>query len=141
MLPNLSVFLVIAFVLLLTVLLDRLLLKPVLRIMAERERAIKSARELAEAAAWRAKAATAEFEGKTAAARAEVYRQMDEMRRAALNHRQELLAATRAEADQAVADAAARLKAEAEAARRQLERDADALGAAVAERILGRKAS
>ena len=141
MLPDLSVVWVIFFVLLLTILLDRLLFKPILRVMGEREAAIRSARELAERSASEARAATAEFEQKTAAARTEIYRQMDEMRRTATIERTETLARTRAEAEAQIAEASARLAAEAEEARRKLTAEADALGAAVAERILGRKAS
>ena len=141
MLPDLSGVWVIFFVLLLTLLLDRLLFKPILRVMGEREGAIRSARELAERSASEAHAATAEFQQKTTAARTEIYRQMDEMRRAATNERAEILARTRAEAEAQIADASARLAAEADEARRKLTADAEALGAAVAERILGRKAS
>ena len=48
MIPDLSVVWVIVFVLTLAVILDRLLLRPVTRVMQEREGAIRSARELAE---------------------------------------------------------------------------------------------
>ena len=136
-----SVLWVIFFVLLLTALLNRLLFKPVLGVMAARERAVTSARELAERSATEARLASAEFEKKTAEARTELYRQMDEMRRAAMEERAEIMARTRAEAESEIAAASARLAAEAEEARRRLDADADALGAAVAERILGRKAS
>jgi len=141
LLPDLSVFWVIFFVLLLTALLNRLLFKPVLRVMEERERAIRSARELADRSADNARLASAEFEKKTAEARAELYRQMDEMRRAAMNERADIMTRTRAEAESEIAAATAKLTAEAEEARRRLSTEADALGAAVAERILGRKAS
>jgi F-type H+-transporting ATPase subunit b len=141
LLPDLSVLWVIFFVLLLTVVLDRLLFRPVLRVMGEREQAIRSARELAERSANEARLASAEFEKKTAEARAELYRQMDEMRRSAMNERAEILARTRAEAESEIAAASAKLAAEADEARRRLSADADALGVAVAERILGRKAS
>lgn len=141
MLPDLSVFWVIFFVLLLTALLNRLLFKPVLRVMEERERAIRSARELADRSANDARLASAEFEKKTAEARADLYRQMDEMRRAAMNERVDIMTRTRAEAESAIAAATAKLTAEAEEARRRLGAEADALGAAVAERILGRKTS
>jgi F-type H+-transporting ATPase subunit b len=141
MLPNLSVLWVIFFVLVLTFVVDRLLLKPVLGVIRRREEAIESARELARRSATEAQAATAEFERKTTAARAEMYREMDEMRRAALGHRAEIVAQTRAEAEAQVAEAITRLDAEAAAARRTLEADARVLGAAAADRILGRKAS
>lgn len=141
MLPDLSVLWVIFFVLLLTVILDRLLFKPVLRVIEQREHAIESARELAERAAAEARSAAAEFDRKTGEARGEIYRQMDEMRRAALAERAEIVGRTRAEAEAEVAAAAATLQAEAEEARRRLSAEADALGAAAAERILGRRVS
>lgn len=141
MLPDLSVVWVIFFVLLLTILLDRLLFKPVLRVVEARGRAISSARDLAERSASEARLAAAEFEQKTAAARGELYRQMDEMRRTATSERAEILARTRAEADAEIASASQQLTADAEEAKRRLEADAETLGAAVAERILGRQAS
>ena len=141
MLPNLSVLWVIFFILVMTFVVDRLLLKPVLGVIRRREEAIESARELAKRAAADAQAATAELDRKTAAARADLYRDMDEMRRAALGRRAEIVAQTRAEAEAQVAEAITRLDAEAADARRTLEQDAQALGAAAAERILGRKAS
>lgn len=141
MIPDLSVLWVIAFVLLLTVILDRLLLRPVTRVMQARTAAIESAREMAEAAQSRAQAAADELDAKTRAARAEVYRQMEDKRRAALASRADLLTATRAEVDRSVADASTRLAGQAIAARMQLERDADALANTIVERVLGRKAS
>jgi F-type H+-transporting ATPase subunit b len=140
-LPDLSVLWVIFFLLVLTIVLDRLLFRPIQRVMHQREEAARSARELAERSAREAAAATAEFEKKTSAARAEVYRQMDEVRRTALEARAQILAQTRAEADQQVAAAAAQLVADAEDAKRRLSVEAEALGSAAAERILGRKAS
>jgi F-type H+-transporting ATPase subunit b len=140
-LPDLSVLWVIFFVLLLTVILDRLLFKPILRVIAEREHAIRSARELAERSATEARAAAAEFERKTADARGEIYRQMDEMRRAALAERAEIMTRTRADADAEIAAASVKLQAEVEQARRTLTAEADTLGSAAAERILGRRAA
>jgi F-type H+-transporting ATPase subunit b len=140
-LPDLSVVWVIGFVLVLSILLDRLLLRPVTRIMKARESAIGSARELAETSRARAQAAMDEFDAKTRAARAEVYRQMEENRRAALATRAELVAATRREVERSMGEATVRLQTQAAAARTQLERDADALANTIVERVLGRKAS
>ena len=98
-------------------------------------------RELAERSASEARAAAAEFERRTAAARAEIYKQMDEMRRAALAERADILARTRAEAEAGIAQASAALQAEADEARRRLAADAEQLGQAAADRILGRRAS
>jgi F-type H+-transporting ATPase subunit b len=140
-LPDISVLWVIFFVLVLTIVLDRLLFKPIQRVMRERAAAIQSARELAERSAREARSAATEFEQRTSAARAEIYRQMDEMRRAALAERAEILARTRAEAEAHIAAAGAKLQADADDVRRRLAADAEALGAAAAERILGRRAS
>ncbi len=141
MIPDLSVVWVIAFVLLLTVILDRLLLRPITRVMREREEAIRSARDLAEQSQARAQAAIEEFDAKTRAARAEVYRQMDEKRRAALASRAALLADTRQEIERTTDEASQRLAAQAAAARGQLDAQADELASTIVERVLGRKAS
>lgn len=141
MLPNLSILWVIGIVLLLSVILDRLLFRPITRVIAERERRVASARQLAEESAAKASAATAEFDQKTAAARAEVYRQMDDMRRAALDRRADLIARTRQETEAALAEATERVRKDAEVARARLAEDADALGRAAAERILEQKVS
>ena len=66
---------------------------------------------------------------------------MDEVRKTAMQARADMLAATRAEAEREIAAASAQLQAEAEDARRRLTAEAEALGTAAAERILGRKAS
>jgi F0F1-type ATP synthase membrane subunit b/b' len=139
--PDLTTAWVIAFVLVLSVLLDRLLLRPVTRVMRERQGAIRAAGDLAEASRARAKAAASELDGRTREARADVYRQMDEKRRTALERRAELVASTRREVEQSIAQATARVRAQAGAARAQLDRDANALASTIVERVLGRKAS
>jgi len=139
--PGLSVIWVILFVLLLALALDRLLFKPLTRVMGERETRVKSAIELANQAAARAKAATAEFEQRTQAAQGEVYREMDETRRAALERRQELLGQTRRDVDASVAEARARVADQAATARARLEQESAALADAVATRVLGREVS
>jgi F-type H+-transporting ATPase subunit b len=140
-LPDLSVVWVIVFVLLLVAIVNRLLFQPVLRVMHEREGAIASARELARASAAKAEHAAAEYEARTGAARAEVYREMDETRRAALDARTDILAQTRREAEAAVVAARERVQTDAEAARRALAAEADRLGGTIVERVLGRRAS
>ena len=141
MLPDLLVVWVIGLVLVLSILLDRLLLRPVTRTMKARENAIGSAREVAETSGARAQAAVDELDAKTRAARADVYRQMEETRRAALATRAELVAATRREVERSMGEATVRLRTQADAARTQLERDAEALAGTIVERVLGRKAS
>lgn len=141
MLPDLSVAWVIGLVLVLSIVLDRLLLRPVTAVMKARESAIGSARELAETSRTRAQAAMDEFDAKTRAARTDVYSQMEENRRAALATRAELVADTRREVERSLGEATVRLRTQADAARAQLERDADALAGSIVERVLGRRAS
>lgn len=136
---NLSLFWVIAFLLVLAWTLDRTLIKPLTRVMQEREQAIASARELAESATQRAAAAVREFEEKRAEARADIFKQMDKMRQDLLVHREDILQKARIEADAAFKEASTRLSAQTEDARAQLEHDAQALGIAVAEQMLDRK--
>ena len=141
MLPNLSVLWVIFFVLLLTFIVDRMLLRPFARVMKQREEAITAARLLADTAARRAAEATREFEQRTAAARGEMFQQMDEMRREANARRQQMVAETRTEIERTVAEASAKVQADVTAARERLRKDAEALGAEAADRILGRHVS
>jgi F-type H+-transporting ATPase subunit b len=139
--PGLSVIAVIVIVLLLALVLNWGLFRPITRIMREREAAINTATELAQAAAARAAAATAEFEQKVRDAQAGLYQEMDRERRAALDARAALVADARREVEATLAESAARLESQVADARRKLEQEADALGAAVAERMLGRKVS
>ena len=139
MIPDLSVFWVIFFVLLITTLLNLLLFKPLLAVKSKREGAVKSARALAESAAARAQQAADEFELRTKAARTDVYQQMDATRRAAEERRAQLLAVARQQAARSTADAAALMAAETAEARVRIESDADALAGAIAERVLGRQ--
>jgi len=139
--PGLSVIWVIFFVLLLAVILDRLLFRPLGRVIGEREARVKSALDLAGKAAESARNAAAEFKGRTSTAHADVYRQMDEARRAALERRGEMLGQTRREVEVSIEAARARLAEQADEARGQLDRQADELADAVVTRVLGRKPS
>jgi F-type H+-transporting ATPase subunit b len=140
-LPGLAVFWVIVIVLVLAFVLDRGLFRPLNRVMREREAAIRSAHDMAQAAADRAREAAEQFEQRTRAAQAEVYREMDENRRLANEKRAAAMAETRKDVDAQLAEATLRLKAQADRARADLEKEADALGEEIVDRVLGRKAS
>ena len=139
MIPDLSVFWVIFFVLLLAFLLNQLLFKPLTRVISAREGAVQSARQLADTANRQAQEALDEFEARTRAARAEVHQQMEATRRAAEQRRASLVAEARQQSDAMRAEAASRLAQETEAARGRISLDADALANAIAARILGRQ--
>lgn len=138
MLPNLSVVFVVFAVVLLAVVLDRVLFKPLLRVMRERDTAIKSALQLAESATAKAQAASAEFDANVTAARTDLYRQMDERRKAADGYRKELMTKTRADVDEQLAKAKAELEAQTAQARATLDGDAEQLGRDIAAKVLGR---
>ncbi|MGE3276018.1 MAG: ATP synthase F0 subunit B [Vicinamibacterales bacterium] len=136
--PDSSVFLVIALVLVSTVLLNTLIFQPILRVMNQRAGAVRDARELADSAAKKAADAAAEYDRTLTAARTDVYRQMDEKRRAALDSRASLLAATRRDVEQELASATARVREQSSAARQSIDQQAGELAGAIVERVLGR---
>lgn len=136
--PDVTTLWVVGFLLLCTFLLNTLVFQPILRIIDERATAVRSARELAESAAHKATAAAAEYDQKLNAARAEVYRQMDDMRKAALDKRAELLGSTRSTVEQELKAATARVQQESNEARAALDRDAANLAGAIVSRVLGR---
>jgi F-type H+-transporting ATPase subunit b len=137
-LPDLTVIPVIVAILMLVAVFDRVLFKPLTRVMRERESAVKSAVQMADTAAARAQAASAELDARVAAARADTYRQMDDRRRAAQDYRTELIGQTRTEIETTLAAARATLESHTTEARTTLEHDAAAIGDEIARKILGR---
>ena len=85
MIPDLSVLWVIVLVLALTFIVQRFLFGPLLRVMHERESATAKAQALAAEAGRRAQAATVDYDAQMSAARNDLYRQMDTVRRGALD--------------------------------------------------------
>ena len=136
--PDITTLWVVGFLLLCTYLLNTLVFVPILRIIEERAGAVRGAKELAESSAQKAAAAAAEYDKKLNTARAEVYRQMDDMRKAALDKRGELLASTRATVEQELRAASQRVQQESAEARAALDRDASTLAGAIVSRVLGR---
>lgn len=138
MIPDITSLWVIALLLLCTALLNTLIFKPILAVIDQRGRAVNEARELAQAAAARASAASTEYTQQLNAARSDVYRQMDDTRRAALDRRTALLGETRAAVEQALREATARVQQQSADARATLDREADDLASAIVSRVLGR---
>lgn len=138
MTPDISTLWVVFFLLLCTVLLNTLIFQPILKVIDARTDAVRGARELAESAATKAASAAAEYERKLNAARADVYKQIDDTRRAAMDKRATLLAETRVAVERETADATATVANESAAARASLDRDATELAGAIVDRVLGR---
>ena len=138
MIPDITSLWVIGFLLTCTFLLKTLIFEPILRVIEARGQAVADARQMADTAADRANLATTEYTQKLNAARTDVYRAMDEKRRAALESRAALIGETRAMVERELADASHRLRQEADEARGRLEREADALAGVIVSRVLGR---
>jgi F-type H+-transporting ATPase subunit b len=136
--PDITALWVIAFLLLTTYLLNTLIFQPILTVIAARNKAVTDARDLAQSASDRATAANTEYSQKLNAARSEVYRQMDDKRRAAMDQRASLVADTRAGVERELADATTQVKQQAADARATLDREADSLAGAIVSRVLGR---
>ena len=138
MIPDLSALWVIALLLTCTFLLNMLIFQPILRVIEARLKAVSDARALAQSAADRATAATTEYTQTLNAARSDVYRQMDETRRVALDRRAALLAETRGTVERELSDATRRVQEQAVEARASLDREADQMAGAIVSRVLGR---
>ena len=138
MIPDISTLWVVFFLLLCTFLLNTLIFQPILKVIDQRTTAVRGARELAESAATKAAAALAEYNTKLNAARAEVYKQIDDTRRAALDQRAAVLADTRQIVEREAQSAAARVSQESAEARAALDRDASDLANAIVTRVLDR---
>jgi F-type H+-transporting ATPase subunit b len=138
MIPDISTLWVVFLLLLCTVILNTLIFKPILGIIDERGNAVRGARELAESASTKAAAAAAEYDRKLNTARAEVYAQIDETRRTALDRRAQLLAETRQVVERETQSATARVAQESASARASLDREATDLANAIVARVLDR---
>jgi F-type H+-transporting ATPase subunit b len=135
-----SVLFVISIVLVCVFVLNALIFKPVLRVTEARLGAVREATMMAATAATRAASASAEYDTTLTAARTEVYRQMDDTRRAALDRRAALLDETKRQVETEIADATVRVTSEAAEARARIDREAGVLAGAIVDRVLGRPA-
>jgi F-type H+-transporting ATPase subunit b len=135
-----SVLFVISIVLVCVFVLNALIFKPVLRVTEARLGAVREATMMAATAATRAASASAEYDTTLTAARTEVYRQMDDTRRAALDRRAALLHETKRQVETEIADATVRVTSEAAEARARIDREAGVLAGAIVDRVLGRPA-
>jgi F0F1-type ATP synthase membrane subunit b/b' len=138
MIPDITTLWVVFFLLLCTVILNTLIFQPILRIIDARGGAVREARELAESASTKATAAAAEYDRTLNAARTEVYAQLDDTRRAALEKRAQLLTDTRQTVERDTKAATARVAQDSAAARTSLDREATDLANAIVTRVLDR---
>lgn len=122
-----------------TLVLKPVLLDPMLKLFEERERATLGARAKARHIDEKSAGALAKYEGEMAKARSEASAERDRIRGEAIKREQEILAQVRADATKVIEDGKRAAQGEAIKAREALKRDASALSADVASRVLGRE--
>jgi F0F1-type ATP synthase membrane subunit b/b' len=138
-LPDLSLFLAMAFFWATYWILRQTVFKPLGSILAEREKASAGAAEALDKALDSRKEKLAEIDRRLTEARREAMAASDAARTAANARRAEILEAARQKARQKAADAQKGLDAEVARAREQLRKDAHVMAAEIATRALGRK--
>jgi len=115
--------------------------KPLAKILKERYDATEGARKQAEASLAKADQKAAEYEAALKAARAESYKELEQMRRNLQEDRAARLRESRSRAEAAATQAKAALRAEVEELKKGLEAESDALASRIADRILRGRAA
>ncbi len=115
--------------------------KPLAKILRERHDATEGARKLAAESLAKADERAAEYEAALRAARAETYKELEQMRRKLQDERAARLHESRARAEAAAAQARAALHAEVEELKKGLEAESDVLATRIADKILRGRAA
>ena len=115
--------------------------KPLERVLAERREATEGARKKAAESLERAAAKTAAYEESLRAARNEIYREHEEVRRKWLNEQSAQILEAKTKAEAAVKESRAQLAAEAEDAKASLEANVRVLADQITRTILSRRAA
>jgi F-type H+-transporting ATPase subunit b len=115
--------------------------KPLGRILRQRYEATEGARKLAEASLAKASEKAADYEAALRAARAETYKDLEQLRRQLQDDRAVAVREARARAEAAVAQAKAALAAEVADLKKTLEAESDALADRIADKILRGRAA
>lgn len=135
---NTTLLIQLANFLLLMYLLNRILFRPMVRLLDERRERTEGRRKKAAETEGQAQAIWDDYQKKVQEAKAEADRVRGQVVRKAEGEREKMLEAGAASAEKTVTQVRARVRAEAEDARKALRGEAERLAAAAAERILGR---
>lgn len=135
---NATLLIQLANFLLLMFLLNRILFRPMVRLLDERRERTEGRKKKAVETESQAQAIWDDYQKKIHDAKAEADRVRAQVVRKAEAEREKLLEGAAASAEKTVTQVRARVRAEAEDARKALREEAERLGAAAAERILGR---
>ena len=136
--PDSSLVFVLILFLLFVFTLNRLLFRPVGRILDEREGLITGDTNEARAAARRSEIKLAEYEAAIRAAKAESYRRIEQERAAGLQQRQRVIDEARQAATSRIQSAKSEIEQQAESARAQLESETRSVAERITRVLLGR---
>jgi F-type H+-transporting ATPase subunit b len=136
--PNGSLFVVLILFIIFVFVLNRLLFKPVGRVLDEREALTVGATAEARAATRQYQARLADYEASIRQARADGYRQSEHRRAAALEQRQHLIEEAKQQAAAEIESARSEVARETAEARAALEREARQIAEHISRTVLGR---
>jgi F-type H+-transporting ATPase subunit b len=139
--PDGTLFLHIAIILLMVFVLNATLFKPINRILEERERRTRGRSGEAQDILQRVEENVTRYERTLREARAEGYRLLEQERASAINERQVRLSTVRDEISQSIAGEKAAIQGQVEEARDTLEQEARRLAADIGSQILNRPIS
>jgi F-type H+-transporting ATPase subunit b len=136
--PDGSLLFIIALFLLFVFVMNRLLFKPIGRVLDERQVLTEGATNEARAASRRYQARLAEYEATIRQARAESYRRLEQGRAAALEERRRLIEDAKQKASGEIEQAKSEIKGQADSARLALETESRQIAATISRTVLGR---
>ena len=136
--PDASLLFIIALFMLFVFVMNRLLFRPIGRVLDERQTLTEGATNEARAAARRYQARLAEYETTIRQARAESYRRLEQDRAAALEERRRLIEDAKQKASGEIEQAKSEIKQQADGARLALETESREIAATISRTVLGR---
>jgi F-type H+-transporting ATPase subunit b len=136
--PDGSLLFIIALFMLFVFVMNRLLFKPIGRVLDERQTLTEGATNEARAAARRYQARLAEYESTIRQARAESYRRLEQERAAALEERRRLIDDAKQKASGEIEQAKSEIMRQADGARAALETESRQIAATISRTVLGR---
>ena len=136
--PDGSLLFIIALFLLFVFVMNRLLFRPIGRVLDERQTLTEGATNEARAAARSYQARLAEYEAAIRQARAESYRQLEDKRALALEERRHLIEEAKQKASGEIEQAKSEIKQQADSARATLDAESRQIAGRISRTILGR---
>jgi F-type H+-transporting ATPase subunit b len=136
--PNASLFLVLVLFLIFAFVLNRILFRPIGRVLDEREALTEGATNEARAAARRYETELASYEAAIRQARADSYRRLEQQRAAALEERKLRIDQAKQKAAAQIESAKSEIADQAGAARASLEAESRQIAQRISQTVLGR---